>query len=83
MVKLEGSIKRFIGLSSDTKPERWEDANTPAGSSFLEADTGRVYRWTGSEWQAAAGSPDGTMQELLIETRSVRERLDMLLEVLR
>lgn len=58
-IKLEATIKRYIGLSSDIKPrsgEFWADgtfADTiPAGSSFLETDTGRIYRWDGGSWES-------------------------------
>jgi hypothetical protein len=58
--KLEGSIKRWIGLSSDRKPGTGVDAegvtvlasDIPPGSSFLETDTGQIYRWTGTAWIA-------------------------------
>ena len=43
-VTIEGSIQRFRGLSTDTKPE--EDVKT--GSVFTEVDTGARYVWTGS-----------------------------------
>ena len=57
-VKLEGSIQRWIGFSSDTKPGLGVDsenvttahADIPVGSSFLESDTGRIFRWTGTTW---------------------------------
>ena len=55
-VKLEGTIKRFIGLSTDTKPRPggFVDGNAietiQPGSSFLESDTGRIFRWDGSDW---------------------------------
>jgi hypothetical protein len=60
-VRLETKINRYVGLSTDTKPYpglRWMDAtgaeveegDVPAGSSFLEADTNEVWRWTGREW---------------------------------
>ena len=52
-VKLESTIKRFIGLSTDTKPI-WEDETNerllPAGSSFLESDTGKIFRFNGAGW---------------------------------
>ena len=59
-VILEGPIRRYIGLSTDIKPvvgELSPDNSTviaasdlPAGSSFLESDTGRVARWNGAAW---------------------------------
>ena len=53
MVKLENTIKRFIGLSTDDKPV-WDDERAerrlPAGSSFLETDTGKIHRFNGLDW---------------------------------
>jgi hypothetical protein len=53
-VKLEGQIKRFSGLSDDIKSMPQAQGGSmadgeilPAGSSFLELDTGRIYRWDG------------------------------------
>ncbi len=59
-VTLEGSTRRFIGLSTDSKPVpggHFDNTTLTAGditpgSSFLEADTGRIFRWDGSKWQA-------------------------------
>lgn len=52
MVRLEGTIKRFIGTSDDTKPgvPSNRDEELPAGSSFLEVDSGKIYRWDGLGW---------------------------------
>jgi|CXWL01.1.fsa_nt_gi hypothetical protein len=58
MVQLEGSIRRYIGLSTDTKPERADlDSRgnptgplLPPGSSFFESDTFRISRWDGLRW---------------------------------
>ncbi len=57
-VRLEGATKRFVGLSIDSKPTlgRQADGSTttaadlPPGSSFLESDTGSLYRWDGEAW---------------------------------
>lgn len=62
-MKLEGTIKRYIGNSSELKPfvgqvitaddgSRYTltTQDLPAGSSFLETDTGRIYRFTGTGW---------------------------------
>lgn len=79
MVKLEGSIKRFIGLSSDTKPER-EGADSfgnptgamlPPGSSFFETDTFRIARWNGIQWTYEA------------EDTRITDRLDTLIAEIR
>jgi hypothetical protein len=44
-VVLVTNIKRFIGLSSDTKP-----TDAPAGSEFYERNTGARFIWDGSNW---------------------------------
>ena len=62
-VKLEGTIKRFIGSITDTKPypgmilsDGYEvTANDlRVGSSFLAIDTAtgieEIYHWNGREW---------------------------------
>ena len=84
-VRLEGSIKRYIGLSSDTKPVLgWQPdgstltgADLPAGSSFLETDTGRIYRWDGaSAWTLPILGPDDqlyVLQALLSEVTQLRQ----------
>jgi hypothetical protein len=45
-VKLIASIKRYLGLSGDSKPT----ADTPVGSTFYETDTGSTYIFDGSSW---------------------------------
>ena len=52
-VKLEGSIKRYLGLSTDLKPSSTDEDKIPVGSSFLETDTGRIYRFDGYTWSVA------------------------------
>ena len=49
-VTLETTIKRFRGLSTDTKPTRLDEDKTPlpVGSVFTEEDTGHRYKWDGS-----------------------------------
>lgn len=72
-VRLEGSIQRWIGFSSDRKPGLGVDsenvttapADIPVGSSFLESDTGRIFRWTGTTW--VAPMPDDRVVELLTQ----------------
>ncbi|MDO8631175.1 MAG: hypothetical protein Q7R41_11845 [Phycisphaerales bacterium] len=90
-VKLEGTIKRFIGLSSDRKPtigaNPRDDAgevltltatDLPAGSSFLETDTGTIWRWNGSTWSAApidnaSGEWLGLIYGELVKLRELKE----------
>lgn len=82
MANLEGSIKRFIGLSSDTKPSLGSqvDGSTtlttdlPPGSSFLETDTGNIWRWDGNEWTFPFA--DENAQTFLLQM--IYEKLDEL-----
>ncbi|MFA7287306.1 MAG: hypothetical protein WC055_00355 [Melioribacteraceae bacterium] len=43
---LESSIKRFSGISSDSKP----DTDVPSGSEFFELDTGNTFKFHDSSW---------------------------------
>jgi len=47
-VKLETTIQRFVGLSTDVKP-----TSPSVGSTFNELDTGYVYKYNGSVWVPA------------------------------
>lgn len=58
MVRLEGTIKRFIGLSTDFKPESTPDDPLPPGSSFLETDTGKIARYGTNGWEKATEADD-------------------------
>src|SRR3990170_6815712 len=40
------TIKRYIGLSTDSKPT----TDPPAGSTFWEHDTNILYKYNGSSW---------------------------------
>ena len=96
-IKLEGTIRRFIGASTDAKPKpgsffdgrTLEAADVTAGSSFLETDTGRIYRWDGESWAyptsggTSIDSPptaDGMMIALLTEIRDELRRGNELTE---
>ena len=48
-VRLEGAIQRWVGLSTDSKPDH-QTTTIPAGSSFMESDTGRIHRSSGAAW---------------------------------
>jgi hypothetical protein len=94
-VTLEGSIKRYIGLSTDAKPRPFfggdenaaplsghmgEGETLPAGSSFLETDTGLIYRWDGVSAWAAVIPADETGQLLaaiLVEITAIREMVEL------
>ena len=83
-VLLEGTTRRYIGLSTDEKPSvgLQIDGHTvgandlPVGSSFLETDTGRIYRWNGNAWTVPALESDDqlfVLQAILIEVTQLRE----------
>ena len=40
----------FIGLSTDTKPTPQASANVVDGSTYLEADTSKLFFWTKDRW---------------------------------
>lgn len=51
-VKLEATTHRYLGLSTDEKPLTGSDNRAIAtGSSFLETDTGNIYRFDGTHWR--------------------------------
>lgn len=58
---LSTAAPRYAGLSSDEKPTPATQggASVEAGSTFLEEDTGRVFRWDGSRWARAAVAEGG------------------------
>lgn len=79
-MRLESSIKRYIGLSTERKPRpglTMEDgvvvtlSDLPAGSSFFEEDTGLVSRWTGLVW--TEGFPEVRSEELQIQIEILSE----------
>ena len=71
---LETTIKRFIGSSFDDKP-----LAVPAGSSFLETDTGKIHRFDGTLWAHAEGVDEQqlTLQLVLVELTQIRELLTL------
>lgn len=59
------AIKRFLGKASDPKPtvgKQFQDVNTgnppatttsidlPVGSTYMEEETGDIWRWNGNAW---------------------------------
>lgn len=70
--KAEGTIKRFIGTSLDTKPP-----GVPPGSSFMETDTRKIYRYDGNVWHHAETVDEQlqTQQLILYELTQIRELL--------
>ena len=81
-VRLESTIKRYIGLSTDIKPAHQTDT-IPPGSSFLEEDTGLVYRSTGTAWAMHDPGDEQmlVLREILRELVNVRLVLEFRGEV--
>ena len=77
-VTFVSSVKKWSGLSNDAKPVvgqvrsdgyRIEAVDIPVGSTFLETDTGRMYRWTGFEWEFPTSfTSEDTWKESMLET---------------
>ena len=45
-VSNSGQTPRYSGLSTDTKPT----VGVEAFAEFMETDTGKVFRYTGTQW---------------------------------
>jgi len=83
-VVLETTIHRYIGLSTDAKPRSHRAGSTtdaaetiPAGSSFLESDTGRIFRWSGEEWLCPDADTEGVqlLRAVRYELAEIRKLL--------
>lgn len=84
-VKLEGTIKRWIGLSTDIKPKVGLTVegltitanDLPVGSSFLEEDTGRIWRYNSVEWVVHVPSNEQAeyLQAILFELANIKETI--------
>ena len=92
-VKLSGTIRRFIGLSTDAKPfvgQTIEGLNSdhgvieandlPPGSSFLETDTGRIWRYDGQDWKVfiAEDAQQQVLEMIYAELHTIRETIQLL-----
>ena len=79
-VRLESAIKRYIGTSDDIKPRPESTGETlPAGSSFLESDTGRIWRWDGFDWTNFAGADEqaALLGAIYLELTQLRRALTL------
>lgn len=92
--RLEQSTRRYIGTSGDAKPfvgqvvssyaagalttVTLSATDVPAGSSFLETDTGLIYRYDGTLWSVAAPVDEATqlLRAVLREQRLTRAVLE-------
>lgn len=79
---LETTIQRYVGQSGDRKPRPEEmapDTTLAAGSSFLESDTGRIFRWDGESWKHADPVDESAqvLQLILVELVLLRQRVEL------
>lgn len=90
-ILLEGTTRRWIGLSTDIKPAPGQtgfdpgtglsapiaESDVPAGSSFLETDTGRIYRWNGEQWTVHVPENENAeyLQAILFKLASIEEAI--------
>lgn len=88
-IRLEGSTRRFTGLSTDTRPfvGVQQDGTTltgrdlPVGSSLLLLDTWEIERWDGEQWRKERPPADlaAKLDELVAEQKRTNEMLFHLL----
>ena len=78
-VRLEATIKRFIGKSTDDKPTD----GVPVGSSFLEEDKGRIYRYGSDGWTFynPVDEQAELLNALLVEVASINNLLTLAIGV--
>ena len=78
-VKRIASPRKYIGLSTDTKPVTDTTDAIPSGSEFYEFDSGILYQWTAYEWIAVSTGTLlddrqlNTLREILVELRDLNE----------
>ena len=96
-VRLEGSIRRWVGLSTDTKPAPGQTGfdpatntsapivanDVPAGSTFLEENTGLIYRWNGVDTWSRAPAEESeqlyVLEALLAELTQLRQMVEVII----
>lgn len=83
-VQLVTNIKKWIGTSSDVKPISTASSLIPPGSTFLESDTGDMYRFDSSEWiraeldkEASEENRSLLLTAILLELQKLNERFEL------
>lgn len=75
--------RRYVGYSSDTKPD---DSDLPAGSTYYEQDTGDLYRFLRGNWSRESPAEttalveqnrllEGGLEALTTEVQNLRRAL--------
>ena len=89
MARLENSTARYIGTSVENKPAaRGISIGSdgvesiipiPPGSSFLETDTGHIFRFDGNAWvySPASGDTEALLGAILAELTMLREAVQL------
>lgn len=75
-VKLEGTVRAYVGESTDVKPTSDPASGTiPAGSTFEEVDTGRTAKYDGYRWRYVDSNVPllDKLDELLMELKEIKE----------
>lgn len=67
------TVKRFIGLSTDTK-----STAAPAGSTFFELNTGFMFIYNGYEWIPKSFMPDSTVNYKQISLNQAAATYDVM-----
>ncbi len=67
------SVKRFIGLSTDTKP-----TDAPEGSTFFETNTGFMYIYNGYAWLPKSFMPESTVNYKQISLNQAANTYDVM-----
>lgn len=62
-----GAIRRYSGLSSDTKPT----SRVPDGATFYETDSGRTFTFDGLAWWPLPDAVTNAEMELLLQEQLV------------
>lgn len=81
MRRTDVTIHRWLGDSHEPKPmpglktDGVTVPSIPAGSSFMEDDTGKIYRWNGLRWVGPVDVDDGGNAVILSEIKALRQEI--------
>ena len=80
---MSGRQEKFIGPSTDPKPQP-PDYSIPNGSTCLEEDTGRIFRWRDNQWRAEPlQSTSDLMAALLDQVIALRQDFEFFVNTLK
>jgi hypothetical protein len=67
------SVRRFLGLSTDTKP-----TDAPEGSTYFETNTGFMYIYNGYAWLPKSFMPESTVNYKQISLNQAANTYDVM-----